>query len=62
MAKKVKMYGRKSLDKARQYVQEHSNRDLVILKNDQTRRIAVCSSYTAQELKPKGFRPMDSDS
>ncbi len=62
MAKKVNMYGRKSLDQARQYVQEHPNRDLVILKNDHTRRIAVCSPHTAEDLKPKGFRPVDSDS
>lgn len=61
MAKKVDMYGRNSLGKARQYVKDHPNRDLVILKNDQTWRIAVCSSHTAQELNTKGFRPVDSE-
>ena len=61
VVKKVDMYGRNSLEKARQYVQEHPNRDLVILKNHQTWRIAVCSPHTAQKLKPKGFRPVDSE-
>lgn len=61
MTKKVDMYGRNSLEKAQQYVKEHSNRDLVVLTNDHTRRIAVCSSHTAQELKSKGFRPVESE-
>jgi hypothetical protein len=60
VAKKVDMYGRNSLEKARQYVQEHPTRSLVILKSDETWRIAVCSPHTAQELKTKGFRPVDS--
>ena len=62
MTKQVDMYGRNSLDKARQYVQEHSNRDLVILQSNQTRQIAVCSPQKAQELKSKGFLPVDSES
>ena len=59
MAKKVDMFGRNSLEKARQYVQEHPNRNLVILKNQRTWRIAVCSPHTAQKLQKQGFRPVE---
>jgi hypothetical protein len=55
------MFERNSLEKARRYVQEHPNRDLVILKNHLTWRIAVCSPHIAQKLKAKGFRPVDSE-
>lgn len=61
MAKKVALYGRNSLEKARQYVQDHPNRDLVLLKNQQSWRIAVCSPHTAEKLKSEGYRPIDSE-
>ena len=61
MTKRVHMFGRNSLEKARLYVQEHSKRDLVILKNSRTWRIAVCSPRMAQELVAKGFRSIESE-
>jgi hypothetical protein len=59
MTKKVHMFGRKSLDQAKLYVQSNSEKDLIILRNDRG-RIAVCSPNTAPELKTKGFIPIDS--
>jgi hypothetical protein len=59
MTRKVHMFGRKSLDLAKLYVQDNSGKDLIILKNDRG-RIAVCSPNTALELKTKGFKPIDS--
>ena len=61
MTKKVRMYGRDSLERARLYVQKHPERDLVILKNSQTWQIAVCSSDMAAELKTQGFQPVASE-
>jgi hypothetical protein len=60
MVKNVHMFGRNSLEKARLYVQEHPNRDLVILKDSRTWRIAVCSPRLVPELKAKGFQLIDS--
>jgi hypothetical protein len=58
MTKKVHMFGRKSLDQAKLYVQNNSGKDLIILKDDRG-RIAVCSPHTAPELKTKGFKSID---
>lgn len=59
MTKRVYIFGRNSLDKARQHVQKHHRRDLVILTNSRG-QVAVCSPRTAQGLKAKGFQPVDS--
>jgi hypothetical protein len=59
MTKKVRMFGRKSLDQARLYVQNNPEKDLIILK-DARGRIAVCSPHTGQELKTQGFQLIDS--
>jgi hypothetical protein len=59
MTKKVHMFGRKSLDQAKLYVQNNSEKDLIILRDDRG-RIAVCSPHTAPELKTKGFKLLDS--
>ena len=58
MTKKVYLFGRNSLDKARLHVQQHPEKNLVILKDSQTWRIAVCSPSMAEELKAKGFTPI----
>ena len=60
MTKRVHMFGRNSLEKARLYVQEYPKRDLVILKDSRTWRIAVCSPSIAPELKAKGFQLIES--
>jgi hypothetical protein len=52
------MFGRNSLEQARQYVQAHPEKTLVILKNARG-RIAVWSPRLAQSLKEKGFQPVD---
>jgi hypothetical protein len=59
MTKKVHMFGRKSLDQARLYIQNNPGKELIILKNSRG-RIAVCSPRIAPELKTKGFQPIDS--
>ena len=61
MTKRVYMFGRNSQEKARQYVQEHPTRDLVILKDTRTWRIAVCSPRIAEELMAQGFRPIEEE-
>jgi hypothetical protein len=58
MTKKVNIFGRRSLDNARLYVQAHPQKSLVILKNERG-RIAVCKPQMAQELKTKGYQPID---
>ena len=58
MTKKVRLYGPRSLDQARQYVQNHQGQDLILLKSPD-RRIAVCGATTAVELKAKGFTAID---
>jgi hypothetical protein len=59
VTKRVHMFGRKSLDQAQLHVQNHPERDLIILK-DARGRIAVCNPRLAQELKTKGFQLIDS--
>jgi hypothetical protein len=59
MTKKVHMFGRKSLDQAKLYVQNNSEKDLIILRDDRG-RIAVCNPRTAPELRTKGFKLIDS--
>jgi uroporphyrinogen-III synthase len=54
------MFGRKSLDQARLYVQNNPAKNLLILK-DVRGRIAVCGPQTAQELKATGFQLIDSE-
>ena len=60
MTKRVHMFGRKSLDQARLYVQNNPAKNLLILK-DVRGRIAVCGPQTAQELKATGFQLIDSE-
>lgn len=60
MTKKVHMFGKNGLEKARMHVQTHQNKSLVILK-DATGRVAVCNPRLAQDLKAKGFHPVDSE-
>ena len=60
MPKKVKFFGRNSLDRAREYVAQHPGRDLVLLKNTISWRIAVCSSNMAEKLRSQGFTPIES--
>lgn len=59
MSKKVHMFGRRSLDKAELYLQDHPESSLIILK-DPRGRLAVCSPHLAQELKVDGFQPLES--
>lgn len=61
MPKKVRMYGPNSLERAQLYVDQHPDRDLVILKDSRTRRIAVCSPKMAEELRTQGFRPVETE-
>lgn len=60
MTKRVYMFGRNSLDKAQRHVQSHPDGNLIMLK-DARGRIAVCSPNLAQELKAKGFQPIDAE-
>lgn len=59
MPSKVRMYGRKSLARAQAYVAQYPNRDLVILKENRTRRFAVCSTTVADKLRSQGFSPVE---
>jgi hypothetical protein len=58
MPKKIQMFGRKSLERAQDYVAQYPDRDLVILKNNLSWRIAVCNPTTAEKLKSQGFAPV----
>ncbi len=58
MPSQVRMYGSKSLSRAQEYVAQYPGRDLVILKENRTRRIAVCSPTVAEKLRSQGFRPV----
>lgn len=60
MTKQVHRFGRNSLDNARQYVNNHPGRHLIILK-DVRGHLAVCRPHIALELKTKGFQPIDSE-
>lgn len=59
MSKKVRMYGPNSLNRAQMYIDQHPDRDLVILKDSRTRRVAVCSPKMAEELRTQGFSPVE---
>lgn len=61
MSKRVHMFGRKSLDQAKLFIESHPERSLIILK-DPRGRIAVCSPLATQDLKAKGFQPVASES
>jgi len=61
MSKRVRMYGPNSLERAQLYVDQHPDRDLVILKDLRTRRIAVCSPKMAEKLSTQGFSPVESE-
>jgi hypothetical protein len=59
MTKKVYIFGRNSLDKARLHVQKHHKQNLVLLQ-DTRGQIAVCSPHIAQKLRARGFQPISS--
>jgi hypothetical protein len=61
MSKKIRFYGPKSLNRARRYIDQHPDRDLVLLKDSRTRRFAVCSPNMAQKLSAQGFSPVQSE-
>lgn len=58
MAKKVYMFGARNLERARQHVQRHAGKDLVMLRAPD-RRIAVCNRRFASELQAQGFTPIN---
>lgn len=61
MRKKVQMFGPKSQKKAEQFIEDHPNRNLVLLQNVRTRRFAVCRPYLMDDLAQKGFHPVESE-
>lgn len=60
MTKKVYMFGPRNLERARQHVQRHAGKELVLLRAPD-RRIAVCNPHMASELKTQGFVPIDEE-
>ena len=58
MAKRVYMFGARNLERARQHIQRHPGKDLVMLRAPD-RRLAVCNRRFACVLREQGFTPID---
>jgi hypothetical protein len=58
VTKQLYLFGPRSLEKAQRHIQNHPEKDLVLLRAPD-RRLVVCRANKAPELRAKGFTLTD---